>query len=369
MSTPNISFWEDALINRKYDLIVVGAGLTGQSIAHFYKKEHPAARVLLLDRGFYPLGASTRNAGFACFGSVTEHMADLKIEDEAKIIDRIRRRIEGLNLLRSTLGDEAIGFETTGGCELFTDREIFEQARDFIPECNRWLKRVSGVDEVYEPSDINGYPGINIKLEGALHPGKMMQRLQDLNTGMGIEYRWQTTVQDIDGDKGVVLLESGHSLKAEKIAVAVNSFTSSLMPAKNVEPGRGYVFVTKPLKKLNWKGVFHYDGGYVYFRNVGENRLLLGGARNTDRSTEQTTEFGTNRSIKAHLSDFASGVLKLEDDWDIEREWSGIMGFTQTKSPILEMQSDRVLLAAGLSGMGVALGMQLGREGASVLTG
>lgn len=369
MSTPNISFWEYALINRKYDLIVVGAGLTGQSIAHFYKKEHPAARVLLLDRGFYPLGASTRNAGFACFGSVTEHMADLKIEDEAKIIDRIRRRIEGLNLLRNTLGDDAIGFEPSGGCELFTNREVFEEAREFIPVCNRWLKSVSGADKVYEASEINGYPGISIRLEGSLHPGKMMQRLQDLNTGLGIEYRWLSGVKKIDKEEGVVQLESGHTLRAEKIALAVNSFTSSLMPEHKVEPGRGYVFVTAPLSSLQWKGVFHYDGGYVYFRNVGNNRLLLGGARNTDKGTEQTTEFGTNQSIKSHLCEFASEILKLEKDWSIEREWSGIMGFTETKSPILEMQSDKILLAAGLSGMGVALGMQLGREGAALLAG
>ncbi|HKK24441.1 MAG TPA: FAD-dependent oxidoreductase, partial [Gracilimonas sp.] len=72
------SYWESELYDQKYDLIVVGAGLTGQSAAHFYKKNNPAKKVLVIDRGFFPIGASTRNAGFACFGSPTEHMADMK---------------------------------------------------------------------------------------------------------------------------------------------------------------------------------------------------------------------------------------------------------------------------------------------------
>ena len=32
-----------------YDLVVVGAGISGLSTAHFYRKEHPDARILILD--------------------------------------------------------------------------------------------------------------------------------------------------------------------------------------------------------------------------------------------------------------------------------------------------------------------------------
>jgi len=32
-----------------YDLVVVGAGISGLSAAHFYRKEHPEARILILD--------------------------------------------------------------------------------------------------------------------------------------------------------------------------------------------------------------------------------------------------------------------------------------------------------------------------------
>src|SRR5690554_4681516 len=147
-----LSFWEHELYGRNYDLIVVGAGLTGQSTAYFYKKNNPDAHVLVLDRGFFPLGASTRNAGFACFGSVTEHLADLEIEREDQIIGRIRRRFAGLKLLRKTLGDENIDYREPGAFEIFTDHQKFNEALDHLGMANRWLEEAAGVSKIYSKS-------------------------------------------------------------------------------------------------------------------------------------------------------------------------------------------------------------------------
>lgn len=361
------SYWESVLYDQHYDLIVIGAGLTGQSLAWFYKKEQPKAKVLVLDRGFYPLGASTRNAGFACFGSVTEHMADMEIEEEAKIIDRIRRRYEGLQLLRNTLGDASIDYTEPGGYEIFKDDAIYEQALDHLQLCNDWLYEATGNKEVYSACTYQGYSAIRIDLEGALHPGKMMKTLYEKNLRAGVDYRWQSTVTEVDTHNGAVVVNDDIELKANHIAIATNSFTSKLLPKSGIKPGRGYVFVTRPIPGLTWKGTFHYDRGYYYFRNIGTNRLLLGGARSLDTLQEETMEFGVNEKIKEHLVSFASNTLNLPKGWEIEQEWSGIMGFTETKSPMLKRQGEKGLLVAGLSGMGVALGMQLGKEGAQKL--
>ena len=357
------SYWESELYDQKYDLIVVGAGLTGQSAAHFYKKNNPAKKVLVIDRGFFPIGASTRNAGFACFGSPTEHMADMKIEEEAKIIDRIRRRLNGLNLLRTTLGDENIEFRKRGAYEIFTDKGVYDEAVDHLPVFNRWLRKAAEMNEdVYEATEHNGFKAISIKYEGCLHPGKMMRTLYQKNLDLGIEFRWEAVVQKLDTHNKIIILNNDIAFQAEKIVIATNSFTKKLLPEIEIKPGRGFVFVTKPIENLKWKGTYHFDAGFYYFRGVGQNRFLLGGARSLDIDIETTMEFGTNDKIKDHLLEFANNVLKLPEGWEIEREWSGIMGFTPTKSPIMNALSDDVVLVAGLSGMGVALGMQLGKE-------
>lgn len=367
MITTERSFWESELYDREFDLIVIGAGLTGQSIAHFYKKGNPDKKVLVLDRGFFPIGASTRNAGFACFGSVTEHMADMKIEEESKIIDRIRRRFNGLKLLRNTLGDENIEYREPGAYEIFTDEKVYNEAVEHLDTCNRWLREAAGAEKVYEATEHNGFPAISIKHEGCLHPGKMMRTLYEKNLKLGVEFRWQSQVQKINETEGEVLLENGIRLRSRQLAVATNSFTSKLMNDAEIKPGRGFVFVTKPIPDLKWNGTYHYDAGYYYFRGVGNNQLLLGGARSLDIDVETTTEFGANKKIKNHLTGFANDVLKLPKGWEIETEWSGIMGFTPTKSPILKRTSDKTILVAGLSGMGVALGMQLGKEASGLV--
>ena len=62
--------------------------------------------------------------------------------------------------------------------------------------------------------------------------------------------------------------------------------------------------------------------------------------------------------------DFVHTVIKLPAHWEIEREWSGIMGFTETKSPSIEKIGSKTWQVAGLSGMGIALGMALGKKAA-----
>lgn len=367
MIQTNRSYWEKELYDQEYDLIVIGAGLTGQSMAHFYKKEHPHHRVLVIDRGFYPIGASTRNAGFACFGSVTEHISDMEIEEEPKIIDRIRRRITGLHLLRRTLGDDNIEYQEPGAYEIFKDPEVYDHALKFLDKVNGWLVEAADMHKVYQPLRINGYDAIQIKGEGCLHPGKMIKTLHQKNIAIGVEFRWQSQVQSLDTDGGSLELEGGITLKSRQMAVATNSFSASLLPDIEIQPGRGFVFVTQPIENMPWKGTYHYDRGYYYFREVGENRLLLGGARCLDIDGETTSTFGTNEKIRDHLIEFANDVLRLPSGWEIDQEWSGIMGFTPSKSPVLERVSDKVIAVAGLSGMGVALGMQLGKEAAGLI--
>lgn len=360
------SFWEKESFLKPYDLIIVGAGIVGLSSAIFYKRAHPKARILVLDKGMMPEGASTRNAGFACVGSITEHVADLEKESEALVKSRIKARYDGLQLLRELVGDHEIGYKACGGYELFTNQQKFEEASQHIPKLNGWLLKMTGEGEVYKGEKLNGYPVIRNSLEGALHPGKMMQRFIDLANHEGISILWNTTVSDIE-ESGLVKLATGKELIAEQVLAASNGFTKRLLPEIEISPARGYVMVTNPQNIMPWKGTFHYDRGYVYFRDVGK-RLLIGGARNLAFDEEQTDVFGTNESIKLFLKNFASDTLKLKPGWQIDHEWSGIMGFTKTKTPIVEKIDDKRYVAAGLSGMGVAIGAGIGKKASSILT-
>ena len=360
------SFWEKDSFLKAYDLVVVGAGIVGLSSALFYKQENPSARVAVLERGFLPQGASTRNAGFACVGSIGEHLADMEKESENNIKRRIKRRYEGLQLLKETLGEEAIGYDHCSGFEFFRSQEEFEEVVSEIHRFNGWMEELVDEKEVYSIEELEGYPVIRNRLEGALHPGKMMETLAKKVSSVGVDIKWNSKVEDVTKG-GIVRITNGPEVQSDNILFAANGFVRRLLPDIEINPARGFVMVTDEQENLPWKGIFHHDRGYIYFRNVG-NRLLIGGARNLDKDGEQTDQFGTNETIKNHLKKFVSQILKLGNHWKIDHEWSGIMGFSSTKTPIVKQLDQSRFVAAGLSGMGIAIGMEVGRGASEMIT-
>ena len=118
-----LSFWEkDFFLN--YDYIVIGGGIVGLSTAVSLKEMAPKSRVLVIERGTFPTGASTKNAGFACFGSLTEILHDLTTMSPEEVVELVKLRWDGLQLLRSRLGDENIDYQNLGGYELLSEKEL-----------------------------------------------------------------------------------------------------------------------------------------------------------------------------------------------------------------------------------------------------
>lgn len=352
------SYWEkDAWLNPP-DLLVVGGGIVGATSALIYKAHYPDHNVLLVDKGIVPEGASTRNAGFTCIGSMSEHLADLKLTGRETVLKRIERRWNGLKILRETMGEKKIEYSNTGGYEIFTDHQLFDTCRQNIDAMNQHLEERLGLEDVYTVKEFQGHPGIFNRIDGAIHSGKLMKELHTRLNKLGVQVWWNTEVKSVDSDR--VTFTDGFSIEPQKTLLAVNGFISRLIDLP-VKPARGYVFVTEPIEDLKWRGTFNNNAGYIYFRNVGD-RLLLGGARDVDAYEETTDRFGVNQKIKQHLLNFANTHLNLPDDWQVEMEWSGIMGMTVNKEPIIREIKNNLWVAAGLSGMGIAIGMQVAKK-------
>lgn len=354
-----LSHWESTAWRDPWDLIIVGAGITGSSAAIHVLKDHPDARVLLLERAVFPSGASSRNAGFTCFGTIGESLDDLSHESEDEVFSRIRQRYEGLKLLLDTLPAEEIEHRSIGGHELFLNDADFRNSVDAIPWFNERLRDMTGILNVYSETRINGYRAISIQGEGHLHSGKLLRALHARVKSAGGEIRWNMPVSDVQ--TGFVTLGTGDVLQAKRILVATNGFSGTIPGMPVIHPARGVVMVLDGDGARNWRGTWHYDRGFVYFRDVGD-ALLLGGGRNVDIAGERTMADAVNPAIREYLLTFASDTLGVRNI-RVTSEWSGIMGFPEgSKTPHLAEVKPGVWIAAGLSGMGVALGMSLGKE-------
>src|SRR5690606_35896837 len=103
----------------------------------------------------------------------------------------------------------------------------------------------------------------------------------------------------------------------------------------DLKPARAQVFVTKPIENLKFKGSFHMDEGFYYFRNIG-NRVLFGGGRNLDIEGETTTEFGITEQIQNQLETYLKEIILPGQHYEIDQRWSGIMGMGSHRSPIVK---------------------------------
>jgi glycine/D-amino acid oxidase-like deaminating enzyme len=115
----NLSFWELKNWFTANDFTIVGSGIVGLHTALRLRERFPTSKILVLEKGILPQGASTKNAGFACFGSLSEIIDDLKSHSEEEVIQLIKKRWQGLQLLRNLFGDETLDFKPYGGYELF----------------------------------------------------------------------------------------------------------------------------------------------------------------------------------------------------------------------------------------------------------
>ncbi len=191
----------------------------------------------------------------------------------------------------------------------------------------------------------------------------MMRYLHEKLSKAGVRVWWNCPVTSVQSNRAI--LNDSIEISPKKTVLAVNGFVSKLADVP-VNPARGYVFITKPIPDFKWRAIFHFNEGYVYFRNIGD-RLLIGGGRDQAIQEETTDQFGTNQTIKKYLLDFAENIIKIPRDVKIDMEWSGIMGMTENKEPIIKEMDPNVWVAAGLSGMGIAIGMQVAKDVVSEL--
>jgi len=368
----NFSYWEYKSWLSNIDYTIVGSGIVGLNAALHLKTKHPKATILVLERGMLPNGASTKNAGFACFGSLSEILDDLKSHSEDEVLELIKKRVAGLQLLRENLGDKTIGYKPWGGYELFLpqDKALFQECISKIGAVNKLLKPVFKDAVFSEGSNNFNFKNVENSLifnqfEGQINTGKMMEALLHKVQSAGIKILNNVNVLEYSENNTSVKVKTEHfEFNTQKLVIATNGFASKL-GIDNVKPARAQVLITKPIKNLKIKGTFHLDKGYYYFRNI-DDRILLGGGRNLDLKGEETTELVQTDLIQNRLEQLLKETILPNETVEIEQRWSGVMGVGDQKIVIVKKLSDKVSCGVRLGGMGVAVGSLIGKELAEI---
>ncbi|HEY4147816.1 MAG TPA: FAD-dependent oxidoreductase, partial [Chitinophagaceae bacterium] len=334
--------------------------------AYYLKSLQPDLRILIVDRGIIPTGASTRNAGFACFGSPTELLQNAREMGEQRMLEIVAMRYEGLRRIRKVFSKGEIGFERYGGYELISEAQYpkLKQLKNDIGWLNITLRKAIKDEKVFRLADkkikVFGFKQtahlVESRMEAQLHSGKLVQALLQKVQGMGVQVMTQVEVKGMESSGGKTTLQTNLPvpLTTTQLLVCTNAFARQLLPQLDILPARGQVLVTSPIKKLPFKGTFHFDEGFYYFRNLG-NRVLLGGARNKAIEAEQTDELITTTLIQNELERFLREVVLPRQVFSIEHRWSGVMATGHNRFPIIKKIKKNIFCAVRMSGMGITL--------------
>src|SRR5258708_6107538 len=401
MSMTSLSVWERESFFAPADIVIAGSGFVGLWSAYYLKKSAPHLSVTIVERGIIPTGASTRNAGFACFGSLTELVADSRKMGEDAMLELVEMRYKGIKRIAKLFSDKDTGLERYGGYELiaglpeaaeelpsypaevpsgsqtgpFTD---VNELRSNIDWLNRKLKKIVKQQKVFQLQNDKipefGFAGVQHlianKAEAQLHSGKLCQALLRLVQSMGVTVLNNIEIKGYEKMNGHLVLHTDQpfTLTTSQLLVCTNAFARQLLPQLDIEPARGQILVTSPIDQLPFKGTFHFEEGYYYFRDLGD-RVLLGGARNKAFAAEQTDEMTITDSIQEELERFLRETILPGRNYHIEHRWSGIISMGGDKQPIIRHINDHAFSAVLMSSIAVALAPMVGEKIASLMTG
>ena len=360
--------------NAEADVVIVGGGIIGAATAFWLRRLAPDRRVLILEARHLAHGASGRNAGFLLLGTHSDYASavDTYGAERARRIWQFTR--ESFRHIVDDVEPGDIGLETNGSVIAAGSLEEADRLRrshalladDGVE--SRWLN----AEAVELETGLRGMHGALVVAEGgALDP---MRLVRQLVLQSGAEVREGVAVAGVEsaGERMRIVLRAGGSVTAEHVLLAPGPRLPELVPAlgETVRPIRAQMLATVPMPSLLPRPVYSHEG-YFYLRQRDDGRLLLGGARHLHREAEVGFEDATTRALQKDLESYLRQHVPAAEGIQVERRWSGTMGFSQDGLPILGSVPGvpRALYATGFTGHGMGYGVRFGLLAARRLLG
>ncbi len=340
---------------REVDFLVVGAGIVGCAAAYFAAQA--GREVVITEMRDVALGASSRNAGFIITGLDTYYHSAI----EAYGHDRVR---ELWNLSHRT-HEYWLGFAERGNVPL--DRcgsLLLAESRYEAKEIEQAAKMLAadGHPAIFherDPLERGYYAAVEQPDDCGVQPYELALAVLRESGAELIASNEVYAIEQTRPDVATVRTRQ-HTFEARSVLLCTNAYSPRLHPyfVGKVVPTRGQVLVTEPLKQRVLDTCGYSDYGYMYYRSTFDNRLLIGGGRKLFVAQEHdTTDDRVTDSVQRYLEAYLHEHFP-EVDAPVDRRWSGIMGFSVDRLPLVGTLPGmpRVGFAVGFTGHGLAFG-------------
>lgn len=348
------------------DVVVIGAGITGAAAALWLARA--GQRVIVLEARRVAAGASGRNGGFLLGGT-----ADVYADAVDRFGHEHARRIWALGQTNLSLaGDLAreieangdlCGYRARGSLRLATTEDELRRilaSIDLLRADNWWTEVITrdALPQALQSAYLGGsfHPG-----DGEIQPARFVSGIMSLAQAAGAQLFEESPVRSIDeeGEHHIVHTDDG-AVKASWLILATNAWLTEVAPlvgaeelARLVKPTRGQMLVTAPVSVSVCACPCYAEEGYQYWRQLPDNRLVVGGWRNTSIATEDVLDETPAEPVQGHLETFVRSTLGIADAVVTDR-WAGVMAFSPDGLPLVGRLPgrERCLVAGAYTGHG-----------------
>ena len=368
-----------------YDVVVVGAGLTGLWSAYYLHRADPSLRIAVLEQEIAGFGASGRNGGWcsALFPTPWSGLAKAGGEDGAR---RMQRAMEA-TVVEVGRAAEAEGIDAhyhRGGTVVLAHSPVqlarmqhevaTSHARGFGDDDLRLL----GAAEAGEMLASDGVLGGTFTPHcAAIHPTRLVRGLARVVEASGVALFEQTRVRAIE--PGVVRTDAG-DVRAEIVLRATEGYTPRLEGLRReIAPVYSLMVATEPVPDATWSELglsdrpTFSDGRHliIYGQRTADGRIAFGGrgapyhfgSRIRPSYDVEPRVFDELRRVLTTMLPQLAGV-RFTHQWGgclgIARDWHASVGLDRGTG---------IGWAGGYVGDGVATTNLAGRTLADLVTG
>ncbi|KAJ3010853.1 UNVERIFIED_CONTAM: hypothetical protein HDU68_001946 [Siphonaria sp. JEL0065] len=380
----------DPTFDKSFHVVIIGGGLSGVSTAYHLAKLNSSLKIAILEARTVAGGATGRNGGLVAprvagsYQQVATRVASaLGLVQDANVIanETIKLRRFGFDnayALRNFCAEFVAGGGTLD--PLFSEFSVgsvtgltsVEERNKVLDEMESWRPYLEeGVDPLpflVESDDVIEWTGMRRNsMKHFAHGGIVYKHwcVQPANLALAIAKSaiqhgavsiYQNClvskinrIQNEDGSWSFSVETSiGEFTTSTHIIYATNAWTSCILPNIQITPIRNQLISTTPLPaRHKWRQnafALMMNEGYEYASGRVDGRVVLGGMRylsvdmDVGCDRDDLLNETVSKALRGYLPANFDGFGGKDDEGDgssveVEREWSGIMGWTQDKFP------------------------------------